>query len=301
MTTSMVEALEKLQSLEHTRLADTEAKSEDSTCAEEQLSPDDAAPTREQRDATENTIQSEQDKLDELTRNPEVGNPISHGQILEISRNLKLQGVTLFSLDVLLRGSKVYIAPPKPKAEPTPEYKALMARLRREEEIRAYERMINPPPPMETFNQRFPTSSAAYAFSSNHETKEDTEDDLTYADVDRQITLILNVLVSVVACAGGIWVIARWWSTPARLAVSMLGSLLVGVAEVVVYMGYIRRIGDAKGKAKKLNEVKEVINTWVVGAGEEFEDTDSPNPTVLIESKPESKENTARQRKKDTS
>jgi TMEM199 family protein len=149
-----------------------------------------------------------------------------------------------------------------------------MARLRREEESRAYERMINPPPPQETFSQRFPTASAAYAFSStaayepfNSSTE---EDDITYTDINRQISLIFNVLISIVACAAAIWMAARWWDTPARLALSMSGSLLVGVAEVVVYSGYIRRLGEAKQKEGVVKEVKEIVETWVIG-GEEAE------------------------------
>lgn len=164
----------------------------------------------------------------------------------------------------------------------TSEYKALMARLRREEEARSYERMTNPPPPMETFNQRFPAASAAHAFSSSYQNikiSDPDDDGLTYADVDRQMALILNVLLSIVACAAAIWVAARWWNTPARLALSMSGSVLVGVAEVVVYSGYIRRVGEAKGKEKSVKEVKEIVKTWVVGAGEKLgeEDTTSIN------------------------
>jgi TMEM199 family protein len=149
-----------------------------------------------------------------------------------------------------------------------------MARLRREEESRAYERMIHPPPPQETFSQRFPTASAAYAFSStaayesfNSSTE---EDDVTYTDVNRQVTLIFNVLISIAACAAAIWMAARWWDTPARLALSMSGSLLVGIAEVVVYSGYIRRLGEAKQKEGAVKEVKEIVKTWVIG-GEEDE------------------------------
>lgn len=52
--------------------------------------------------------------------------------------------------------------------------------------------------------------------------------------------------------------------------------MLVGIAEVVVYSGYIRRVGEAKGKAKNLKEVKEVIQTWVVGGEEEEADSSLP-------------------------
>jgi hypothetical protein len=175
-----------------------------------------------------------------------------------------------------------------------------MARLRREEEARSYERMINPPPPMETFAQHFPSASAAHAFSSSYQnisTLNPDDDDLTYAEVDRQMTLILNVLISIVACAAAIWVAARWWDTPARLALSMSGSILVGVAEVVVYSGYIRRVSEAKGKEKNVKEVKEIMKTWVVGVGDDVE-VDDLNSTS-IESTHFLDEVKARRRKKD--
>lgn len=59
---------------------------------------------------------------------PAVGNPITHGQIIAISKTLrenktdandeKPETMSSYHLDDLLRGSKVYIDPPKPKAEP---------------------------------------------------------------------------------------------------------------------------------------------------------------------------------------
>jgi hypothetical protein len=176
-----------------------------------------------------------------------------------------------------------------------------MARLRREEEARSYKRMTEPALPMETFAERFPLSSSAHAFSSTYQPANDSDaddGDVTYADVDRQLALIFNVLLSIVACAAAIWVAARWWSTPARLAVSFAGSLLVGVAEVVVYGGYIRRLSEAKGKERALKEVKEVVRTWVVGAeGEGGHIKDGEEP-VLIE-KEDSDNVKARRRKKD--
>ncbi len=55
-----------------------------------------------------------------------VGNPISHGQVVDLSRTLlehfksheMPSDVERFHLDRLLRGSKLYVPPAKPKAEP---------------------------------------------------------------------------------------------------------------------------------------------------------------------------------------
>lgn len=145
--------------------------------------------------------------------------------------------------------------------------------------------MTNPPPPVETFSQGFPASSAVHAFDSNHYPTAPADpfaekDEITYADVDRQMALIFNVLLSIIACAGAIWVAARWWSTPARLALSMSGSLLVGIAEVVVYSGYIRMVGESKGKEKSVKEIKEVVKTWVIGGdGLKVEDVSVRSPS----------------------
>ncbi|TVY55059.1 hypothetical protein LCER1_G004814 [Lachnellula cervina] len=233
--------------------------------------------------------------------NPKAGNPISHGQVIDLSRQLKALGLSPCTLETLLKGARVYIPPPPAKKEPTSEYKALMARLRHEEENRAYSRMTQPAPPLETFASRFPTTSSANAFALNHESASSSEEEVVYADIDRQIALIVNVLVSIVACAGAIWVVARWWSTPIRLALSMSGSALVGVAEVVVYSGYIRRVGEAKGKERKMKEVKEVVKTWVIGGEDDDEGVGEEIPSIPIEPRNDADSIKARRRRKENS
>ncbi|KAG8628967.1 hypothetical protein KVT40_002832 [Elsinoe batatas] len=201
--------------------------------------------------------------------NTAVGNPVSHSQLVQISDGFR-KGTsadytpsTTFDLESLLRGARIYVAPPKPKAEKTPEYVALMARLREEEEQRAYERMINPPSPIETFGHRFPGTKAFGADILKGPVAQEV-DDVTFADVNRQITLIINVLVTVIACSVGIWVIAWHWPTPARLGLSLGGSTVIGVAEVAIYFGYIKRVSDAKTKAVQQTESKQIVDTWVI-------------------------------------
>ncbi|KAF2102115.1 hypothetical protein NA57DRAFT_54043 [Rhizodiscina lignyota] len=204
---------------------------------------------------------------------PAEGNSISHFQLVEISKFLLSHNHTddvsedgdgqnhdrirdQYRISSLLRGASFYNPPPAPKPAPSSEYQALMARLRAAEEQKSYERMLNPLPPAQSFYERFPN---AHNVDSN-----DQEDDVTYADVDRQLTLIINVLVTVVACGIAIWIIARRWSAPARLGLSMSGAILVAVAEVVVYTGYLRRVKEAKGKEKRKIENKEIVETWVI-------------------------------------
>lgn len=167
-----------------------------------------------------------------------------------------------------------------------------MARLQREEENRAYERMINPPLPTETFSQRFPNSSHPALFpAAQADIGED--DEVSYADINRQMTLIINILISIVACSVAIWLAARHWSTPTRLGLSMGGSGMIGIAEVVVYAGYLRRIKEAREQGKKHVEIKEIIKTWVIGGEDEKADRDQ---AILIHSKA-SKDDELRRRK----
>lgn len=46
---------------------------------------------------------------------PKLGNPISHGQVIELWNDLKTRSPHPRTLDSLLRGSRVYNPPPKPK------------------------------------------------------------------------------------------------------------------------------------------------------------------------------------------
>ncbi|KAI9827085.1 MAG: hypothetical protein M1826_006449 [Phylliscum demangeonii] len=205
-------------------------------------------------------------------RDAAVGKPVSHHQVLAIFHTLQKRysaeegGGTdddpsrghgpalnrMIHLDDLLRGSRVYQPPPPPKPEPTDEYKVLMQRLRQQEEERVYERML----------QR-PSSRTEDAVHANMG-KNDEDGEMTYADVNRQLTLIINVLVSIVACSFAIWMASGHWTAPARLALTMIGSVVVATAEVVVYHSYLGKMKTAREKGKRQVEVKEIIKTWVI-------------------------------------
>ena len=154
-----------------------------------------------------------------------------------------------------------------------------MARLRREEEDRAYERMINPPRSVETFAQRFPNASQANLFPTRSADTGD-EDSISYEEINRQMALIINILVSIVACSVAIWLAARHWSTPSRLGLSLGGSAAVAVAEAVVYAGYLRRLKEARDVGQREVEVKEIIRSWVI----EGESSDAVTPIKSKES-----------------
>ncbi|KAJ4992546.1 hypothetical protein SVAN01_01929 [Stagonosporopsis vannaccii] len=240
----------------------------------------------------EKTLPEEYSKLQKPTEPalaaPIPGNPVSHSQLINLSKLLKqlpakshddprqagqpldedvaneaFERVEMPStLNALLRNTTIYVPPPPPKTVQTPEYHALMARLRAEEEARSYERMLNPPPTRETFTQRFPGSRSR--MPEHFTIGVDEVDDVSYEEVHRQIILIINVLISIVCVAVFVWVAARHWSVGKRLGLSMGSSLAVAVAEVVVYSGYVRKVQEAKKAEKKKPEIKEIVASWVL-------------------------------------
>jgi hypothetical protein len=208
-------------------------------------------------------------KPDEPTlADAQPGSPISHSQLITLAKLLKRISASPSStphdatetptLAVLLRNTTIYVSPPPPKKAPTPEYQALMARLRAQEEAAAYERMLNPPPARETFSQRFPSSRTQFSIGV------DEEDDVSFEEVHRQIILIINVLVSIICVAVFIWVAARHWTVGKRLGLSMGSSAAVAIAEVAVYSGYVRKVKEAKRLEKKKPEIKEIVQSWVL-------------------------------------
>jgi hypothetical protein len=188
---------------------------------------------------------------------PKEGNPISHAQLINISKSFRGKNKPVH-LDELLKGSTIYQQPKAESKPKTSEYEQLMARLRKEEEGRKYDRMFNPN------SVQHQNTDYAHILNQNQSIANSQDDDLTYKEVNRQVSVIFNVLVTVICCGIAIWIAARRWSTPPRLALAMTGSLVVGIAEVVVYTGYLRRINEAKIKEKKKKEVKSVQDSWLI-------------------------------------
>lgn len=237
--------------------------------------------------------------LDDAT----VGNPISHGQIVDLWSALRDVENGFYSLEKLLQGSRVFVPPPPPKPEPSKEFQALMARLRRDEEQRAYDRMANPISTIESFSQRFPTkTNMAQAFAEVNRPGQEADlgdDGVTYDEVHRQMMLILNFMVSIIGVAATLWIVARWWSTPARLFLTMAGSALVGIAEFTVYSGYVWHLGEAKRKDKTLKEVKKVVQTWVVGAGDDDGGAGEKDAMIAVDGKKGDGDENLRRRRKE--
>ncbi|EFX05226.1 hypothetical protein CMQ_3295 [Grosmannia clavigera kw1407] len=265
MTNSMVRGLERIHAWRQKNSDDSENDGNESEAAAIAIA----------------TASSSEPSLDA----PAVGKPISHGQVVDLWEILKRNESTdeatdaaaaPTTLEALLVGAKVYVPPPSPKPEPSDEYKALMARLRHDEEARAYERMVNPP--------EYHAANEAFARVNRPVYSADAGDDeVTLNDVHRQVMLILNFVLTMGGVAYTLWVLARWWPTPSRLFLSMGGSVLVGLAEYGLYAGYVWHLSEAKSKDEKEKEMetKQVLRTWLVGAAgveEKTADTASALP-----------------------
>lgn len=189
------------------------------------------------------------------------GSPISHTTLIALSKHLNI------SLNTLLRGTKPYHAPPPPKPEPSEEYKALMARLRVEQERRDYRALVA--------KQEAESLQAVGA----------PQDDELEGQDDISPSLVLNMLLSVVMCAAAAFYMTRWWPNDGvRVLVSLAVAVIVGVAEVTVYAGYLRKVEESRRKERKKRERKEVIgeftgqdegvDAWGTGMDVEVEKTE---------------------------
>lgn len=138
-----------------------------------------------------------------------------------------------------------------------------MTRLRAEEEQRIYERMTYTSPKKETYSQIFPGAGKAFV-SPSRDLDDQNAPAITSRDIDRQLTLIINILVSIIASGIAIFIIARHWPAPQRLALSLVGSLVIAIAEVVIYNSYLRHVDSAKTNEVKKKEVREVTDSWTV-------------------------------------
>lgn len=147
-----------------------------------------------------------------------------------------------------------------------------MKRLRHEAEERTYQRMATHQAP--SFAQQYAPTSLAHTFADIHRPSnalDEGDDAVAMDDAHRQVMLVLNFLLTILGCAGTLWVLARWWSTPARLFLTLGGSAVVGVAEVGVYQAYLWHLSQAKVREGRKRETKEVVETWVVGRETEKE------------------------------
>ncbi|KAL4926838.1 TMEM199/VMA12 family protein [Aspergillus undulatus] len=172
-----------------------------------------------------------------------LGNPISHDQIIRVSRyfrdtrspssSCKKANDTGFdrSLDALLRGTKLYIPPPPPKPQPTPEYLAHKARLLAAAEADAYTRMLSPShPSTSTSPTASNTNPNTSPFASNtsklaalHDAHPSSTEDPNYTD-PLTPSLVLNIFLSVLITGFSVYWALTSFRTP-EVLVSLVSNM----------------------------------------------------------------------------
>lgn len=138
------------------------------------------------------------------------------------------------------------ISPPK-----TPEFIKSMEILRSKALEQEYRDLVDPP----SHSTLFQTT--------------DLDELLSPAQAGREakshVTTIFNILVSVASVAYAVWYwTATSWALPPSLRVLLcvFFALLVLVAEVVVYLGYLNRIEEARVRERSKKEVKTVVRLF---------------------------------------
>lgn len=137
----------------------------------------------------------------------------------------------------------------KPK---TKEFEESMARLKLLEMESEYQRLVKPKP----------TFGALYEDRIDEEPYNPAQ---AHKEVKSHITTMFNILISVASVVYAIW---YWTNTSWRLRDSyrvllcLFFGILILVAEVVVYIGYLNKIEAARVKERQKKEVKRVVRSY---------------------------------------
>lgn len=158
------------------------------------------------------------------------------------------------------------------KAVKTDEYKALMSRLRAEEREKEYRTLLK-----RGDAEGGVDGIGSYAFiaGGNDAARLAGSVGQTAKEVKHQLTTIVNILITVVSAGYAVW----YWSGNSmglsrdtggasnmgiRVLLSLFAAVLVLIAEVVVFGGYLRKVDDARTKENALVEDRSVVQTIVI-------------------------------------
>lgn len=152
----------------------------------------------------------------------------------------------------LLRLTKLYIKKTVPAPIPkTEEFLNSMKMLKLKQNEDEYQRLINPSQDFQTLYEPAPS------LSISKQTKE----------LKSHITTIFNIIISVASVVYAIW----YWTNSSwglkdsyRVLLCLFFGILTLTAEVVVYLGYLNKIEQARIKERSKKEVKTVIRSFEI-------------------------------------
>ncbi|KAK6197317.1 endoplasmic reticulum-based factor for assembly of V-ATPase-domain-containing protein [Scheffersomyces amazonensis] len=155
----------------------------------------------------------------------------------------------------LLSKTSLYIPNKNPVEEniiKTPEFIKSMELLRLKAKEEEYQRLVNPSPEYSTL------------YEQDLSNKEYISPARAHKELKSQLTTIVNIFVSVASVVYAIWYWTKSsWNLPDsyRVLLCIFFGLLILVAEVVVYMGYLNKIEEARIRERKKPEVKKIIKS----------------------------------------
>ncbi|KAI5961459.1 VPH2 [Candida pseudojiufengensis] len=156
------------------------------------------------------------------------------------------------SLLQLIKQTKLHIPKYEQFNKPkTKEFIKQMEKLRLEAKEKEYQKLIQQP---EKFETLYDNSNQEYISPSK-----------AHKELKNQLTTIVNIFISVASVAYAMW----YWTKSSwglkdsyRVLLTIFIGLLVLIAEVVVYMGYLNKVEEAKIKELQKKEVKKIIKTF---------------------------------------
>lgn len=177
---------------------------------------------------------------------------IAHELLLRVHRELQSAGKSPPPLSALLRSTEVYFPDEELRRPPKkpPGYEQLMRRLRAAEQEREYQRMLSP-------EQQARAARSTDARAAPGEIKA----------VKEQLATIVNVLVSVVAVAWALWTWSRAWPVAARTLLALAGAIAACAADAAIYLGYHRKVGEARKAERAKVERREIKQAFVLSPG----------------------------------
>lgn len=150
----------------------------------------------------------------------------------------------------------------KPKRQPgsnySPEFKKQLNSLKYKLEEKEYQDMIKEEPLVKNIHDSRIDNPDAINMTPSQMNKQ----------IREQITTVFNILLSVVSVVFAIW----YWSGSSsrfsveiRILLCLFFGILVLLAEVVVYNGYLQKLDESKVKERSKREKKKVIKTIKIG------------------------------------
>lgn len=170
----------------------------------------------------------------------------------------------------------------------TAGYTKLMNRLKAEEQEKEYQSYLSKSKSKNVVNSSRSNDNAVekigqYSFLDKNNENQRSNVNSMAKEVKHQVTTIVNVLLTVFSASYAIW----YWSGSSmnidnsiRVLLSIFFGLLVLIAEVVVFSGYLKKVDEARVKEQNKKETKQVVETFTFGGKYKRDGKNTNNPVT---------------------